>query len=63
MASIPDRETCLDLLGRMCLIRRFEEEAGAAARRVRGARERGRVNSLEVYRLGKLAAKEFARLK
>lgn len=27
MADFPDRETCMDLLGRMALIRRFEQEA------------------------------------
>lgn len=35
MASIPDRETCLDLLGRMRLIRRFEEEAGRQYQRAK----------------------------
>lgn len=35
MAKLPDRETCLDLLGRMCLIRRFEEEAGRQYQRAK----------------------------
>jgi len=35
MAEIPDRETCLDLLGRMSLIRRFEEEAGRQYQRAK----------------------------
>ncbi|MBU3691373.1 MAG: pyruvate dehydrogenase (acetyl-transferring) E1 component subunit alpha [Solirubrobacterales bacterium] len=33
--QIPDRETCLDLLGRMMLIRRFEEEAGRQYQRAK----------------------------
>lgn len=35
MAEIPDRETCLDLLSRMSLIRRFEEEAGRQYQRAK----------------------------
>lgn len=35
MARIPDRQICLDLLGRMCLIRRFEEEAGRQYQRAK----------------------------
>lgn len=35
MAKVPDRQTCLDLLGRMCLIRRFEEEAGRQYQRAK----------------------------
>lgn len=35
MARIPDHQTCLDLLGRMCLIRRFEEEAGRQYQRAK----------------------------
>ncbi|MCB0861836.1 MAG: pyruvate dehydrogenase (acetyl-transferring) E1 component subunit alpha [Solirubrobacterales bacterium] len=35
MARVPDRETCLELLGRMCLIRRFEEEAGRQYQRAK----------------------------
>lgn len=35
MADFPDRETCLDLLGRMALIRRFEEEAGRQYQRAK----------------------------
>lgn len=35
MAHIPDHRTCLDLLGRMCLIRRFEEEAGRQYQRAK----------------------------
>ena len=33
--QIPDRETSLDLLGRMMLIRRFEEEAGSQYQRAK----------------------------
>ncbi|MDQ2623361.1 MAG: pyruvate dehydrogenase (acetyl-transferring) E1 component subunit alpha [Actinomycetota bacterium] len=35
MVEIPDRETCLDLLSRMSLIRRFEEEAGRQYQRAK----------------------------
>src|SRR5215216_101809 len=35
MAKLPDRETCVDLLSRMCLIRRFEEEAGRQYQRAK----------------------------
>lgn len=35
MAKVPDRNTSLDLLGRMCLIRRFEEEAGRQYQRAK----------------------------
>ncbi|MCC6755408.1 MAG: pyruvate dehydrogenase (acetyl-transferring) E1 component subunit alpha [Solirubrobacterales bacterium] len=35
MARLPDRQTCVDLLGRMCLIRRFEEEAGRQYQRAK----------------------------
>lgn len=35
MVEIPDRETCLDLLSRMTLIRRFEEEAGRQYQRAK----------------------------
>jgi pyruvate dehydrogenase E1 component alpha subunit len=35
MARMPDRQICLDLLGRMCLIRRFEEEAGRQYQRAK----------------------------
>jgi len=35
MAKIPDRQICLELLGRMCLIRRFEEEAGRQYQRAK----------------------------
>jgi len=35
MADFPDRDTCLDLLGRMALIRRFEEEAGRQYQRAK----------------------------
>lgn len=35
MGRIPDRQICLDLLGRMCLIRRFEEEAGRQYQRAK----------------------------
>ena len=35
MATPPDRETCVDLLSRMCLIRRFEEEAGRQYQRAK----------------------------
>ncbi len=35
MASVPDRQTCLELLGRMSLIRRFEEEAGRQYQRAK----------------------------
>jgi pyruvate dehydrogenase E1 component alpha subunit len=35
MAGLPDRDTALDLLGRMCLIRRFEEEAGRQYQRAK----------------------------
>ncbi|MCO5316272.1 MAG: pyruvate dehydrogenase (acetyl-transferring) E1 component subunit alpha [Solirubrobacterales bacterium] len=35
MAEFPDRDTCLDLLGRMALIRRFEEEAGRQYQRAK----------------------------
>lgn len=35
MAKVPDRQVCLDLLGRMCLIRRFEEEAGRQYQRAK----------------------------
>ncbi|MGK2933374.1 MAG: pyruvate dehydrogenase (acetyl-transferring) E1 component subunit alpha [Solirubrobacterales bacterium] len=35
MAKLPDRETCVDLLNRMCLIRRFEEEAGRQYQRAK----------------------------
>ncbi len=35
MAQVPDRDTCLELLGRMCLIRRFEEEAGRQYQRAK----------------------------
>jgi pyruvate dehydrogenase E1 component alpha subunit len=34
-AEIPDRDTCLTLLGRMILIRRFEEEAGRQYQRAK----------------------------
>ena len=33
--EIPDRDTCLELLGRMILIRRFEEEAGRQYQRAK----------------------------
>lgn len=35
MARVPDHQTCVDLLGRMCLIRRFEEEAGRQYQRAK----------------------------
>lgn len=35
MAKLPDRETCIDLLSRMSLIRRFEEEAGRQYQRAK----------------------------
>jgi pyruvate dehydrogenase E1 component alpha subunit len=35
MAKLPDREICVDLLSRMCLIRRFEEEAGRQYQRAK----------------------------
>jgi len=35
MAGLPDRNIALDLLGRMCLIRRFEEEAGRQYQRAK----------------------------
>lgn len=35
MGPVPDRQTCLELLGRMCLIRRFEEEAGRQYQRAK----------------------------
>ncbi len=35
MAKLPNRETCVDLLSRMCLIRRFEEEAGRQYQRAK----------------------------
>ena len=35
MAKLPDRETCVELLSRMCLIRRFEEEAGRQYQRAK----------------------------
>ena len=35
MAELPDREVALDLLGQMCLIRRFEEEAGRQYQRAK----------------------------
>lgn len=35
MAELPDRDTCVELLGRMCLIRRFEEEAGRQYQRAK----------------------------
>ena len=34
-SGVPDRETALDLLGRMVLIRRFEEEAGRQYQRAK----------------------------
>ncbi len=35
MAELPDRETCVELLSRMSLIRRFEEEAGRQYQRAK----------------------------
>ena len=35
MAELPDRQESLELLGRMCLIRRFEEEAGRQYQRAK----------------------------
>jgi pyruvate dehydrogenase E1 component alpha subunit len=35
MDALPDRSTCESLLGRMCLIRRFEEEAGRQYQRAK----------------------------
>ncbi|MDQ2701061.1 MAG: pyruvate dehydrogenase (acetyl-transferring) E1 component subunit alpha [Actinomycetota bacterium] len=35
MAELPDRDTCIDLLSRMSLIRRFEEEAGRQYQRAK----------------------------
>lgn len=35
MAELPDRDTCIELLSRMCLIRRFEEEAGRQYQRAK----------------------------
>jgi len=35
MAKLPDRETCIELLSRMSLIRRFEEEAGRQYQRAK----------------------------
>jgi pyruvate dehydrogenase E1 component alpha subunit len=35
MAKLPERETCIDLLTRMSLIRRFEEEAGRQYQRAK----------------------------
>jgi pyruvate dehydrogenase E1 component subunit alpha len=35
MAELPDRDTAVDLLSRMCLIRRFEEEAGRQYQRAK----------------------------
>ena len=35
MVELPDRDTCIDLLSRMCLIRRFEEEAGRQYQRAK----------------------------
>lgn len=35
MTDFPDREVCLDLLGQMALIRRFEEEAGRQYQRAK----------------------------
>jgi len=35
MAKLPDRDTCIELLSRMALIRRFEEEAGRQYQRAK----------------------------
>ena len=35
MAELPDHDDCVELLGRMCLIRRFEEEAGRQYQRAK----------------------------
>ena len=35
MAELPDRDDCVELLSRMCLIRRFEEEAGRQYQRAK----------------------------
>lgn len=35
MTQLPDRDTCVELLSRMCLIRRFEEEAGRQYQRAK----------------------------